>query len=91
MKREKALLDQQLNNASTKAKYHDEHLRVIDAWLRQVGSLQRLTQQTSLTNSQFLNELTINYSLPGASQNLTTGRFSRAACYDCSNNDRFLE
>jgi E3 ubiquitin-protein ligase BRE1 len=37
IRREKALLELQLADNEKRAKFHDEHLRLIDAWLMQVS------------------------------------------------------
>lgn len=38
-KRERNALEDRVNEMVKRGAYHDDHLRVIDAWLRQVGSL----------------------------------------------------
>jgi hypothetical protein len=37
VRREKALLESQLADNEKRAQFHDEHLRLIDAWLVQVS------------------------------------------------------
>jgi E3 ubiquitin-protein ligase BRE1 len=36
-KRAKALLETRLDDVEKRSIYHDDHLRIIDAWLRQVS------------------------------------------------------
>ena len=36
-KREKNRLEERLRDENRRAEYHDEHLRIIDAWFSQVG------------------------------------------------------
>ena len=38
-KREKDALETQIEEMSKRAAYHDDHLRIIDAWFRQVRRL----------------------------------------------------
>jgi E3 ubiquitin-protein ligase BRE1 len=37
-KREKSSLESRLNQMSKAATFHNDHLRVIDSWFKQVGS-----------------------------------------------------
>jgi E3 ubiquitin-protein ligase BRE1 len=37
-KREKATVESQLNELEGRSKYHDDHLRIIDAWFDQVST-----------------------------------------------------
>lgn len=36
-KRERATLETRINELTKRALYHDDHLRIIDAWFSQVG------------------------------------------------------
>lgn len=38
-KREKTTVESQLNELESRAKYHDDHLRITDAWFDQVSTL----------------------------------------------------
>ena len=47
-KREKITLETRLNDLIKRAVYHDDHLRIIDAWFTQVSVNQSLDQADSL-------------------------------------------
>ena len=38
-KREKGQLDSQLKDLQKRSMYHDDHIRIIDAWFSQVGQV----------------------------------------------------
>lgn len=41
-KREKTTVEAQLNELERSSKYHDDHLRIMDAWFDQVSALHML-------------------------------------------------
>ena len=77
-KREKINLEARLQQIEKQIVDHDDHIRIIDAWLLQVSASSigsHATETTALTTIQFLQEieLLVNGSISSTTSSGTTG------------------